>query len=82
MAKASISLLGFAHARKVAERKASCAICKLPETVRAEIRAARQKKLERQTINDWLKAQGFSVDDLDWQTHNAGLHEQREKRAP
>lgn len=77
----SVSLAEFANARKVAERKATCAICKLPDSVRAEVRAARQRKIERQIVNDWLRGQGYRVDDLDWQTHNAGLHEQREKRS-
>lgn len=78
----ALSLAEFAHNRKVAERKATCAICKLPEAIRAEVRTARQRKLERAVINDWLKAQGYKVDDLDWQTHSAGLHEQRETRVP
>lgn len=74
----AISLAEFAHKRKVAERKATCNICKLPDAVRAEVRMARTRKTERTIINDWLKDLGHKVDDLDWQTHNAGLHDQRE----
>lgn len=77
-----VSLAEFAHDAKVAEWRRTCVVCKLPDGVRAQVKQARDRKIKTQVITDWLRTQGYKIDDLDWQTHNAGLHEQRASRRP
>ena len=74
------SLAEFAHQRKVEAWKRTCIVCKLPAEIREQVRQARERKVERSVINDWIRRMGYKIDDLDWQTHNAGLHEQRAAR--
>lgn len=80
--KPNVSLAEFAHEAKVAEWKRTCVVCKLPDDVRAQVRLARERKVKTTIITDWLKTQGHKIDELDWQTHNAGLHETRAARRP
>lgn len=80
--KGTLSLLDFAHNKRADERKKTCAICRLPAEVKAEIKVARARKVERSTVIEWLKTLKYQVDDLDFQTHNAGLHDQRDTRGP
>lgn len=49
-AKGGLSLVEYV--RK--QRRAECAVCSLPEPIRAEIRGATSKKIPRTTVLDWL----------------------------
>lgn len=76
------SLVAYAYDRRAAERRATCAVCKLPEGIRAEVKQARARKVPTNVIDDWLRSKRFKVDRVDWNTHSAGLHELREARRP
>lgn len=73
------SLLEFASEKRKAERRQTCPVCRLPEEVRAELRIARERKIERRLVREWLQTElGVALTDLDFTTHHAGHHEDRE----
>lgn len=68
------SLLDFARERQRAEMRAACVVCRLPEAIRTEIRAA--KKVTRRDVMAWLAARHhITVTDSDLQSHRAGHHD-------
>lgn len=77
-AKQARSLMEFAVERRRAERRASCAICRLPDDVRAQLRAARDKKIDVPTRLAWLATIGHRVSELDLKTHGSSAHDQQE----
>ena len=77
-AKQARSLMEFAIERRRNERRAACAICRLPDDVRAQLRAARDKKIDIPTRLAWLVAIGHQVSDLDLKTHASSAHDQQE----
>lgn len=77
--KQARSLLEYASEKRKAQRRAACAVCRLPEEVRAQIRAARDRKIERTVIREWLRVEHKSeVSDLDFTSHYAGHHDEKE----
>lgn len=69
------SLLEFAIERRRDERRAACAICRLPDDVRAQLRLARDKKIDTPTRLAWLATIGHQVSDLDLKTHGSSAHD-------
>ena len=75
VAEQARSLMEFAIERRRAERRASCAICRLPDDVRAQLRAARDKKIDIPTRLAWLESLGHPVGELDLKTHQSSTHD-------
>lgn len=70
------SLLQFAHERRREERRAACPICRLPDEVRAQLRVARDKKIDTRTRLDWLASIGHGdITELDLKTHGSSGHD-------
>lgn len=58
------------------KRKATCQLCALPDAVRAELNAAREKKIPREVQKEWLKAEcGISVTSQEMDFHRLGRHD-------
>lgn len=74
-ARQARSLMEFAIDRRRSERRAACAVCRLPDEVRAQLRAARDKKIDTQTRLAWLESIGHQVSDLDLKTHGSSAHD-------
>ncbi len=67
-----LSLVDFVKA----ERRKDCGVCKLPDDLRDQMRKARDKKILRATILDWLRTQyGFVVTTTDMDVHINGHHD-------
>ena len=59
----------------LAKRREACAVCALPDEVRAQLR---EKKYERRVIRAWLLADyGMDIPDSIFTTHSAAHHEER-----
>ena len=60
------------------KRRASCVVCKLPDIIRQQVRAASEKKISRRTVLEWLETEcGAKITDADIATHSNGHHEDR-----
>lgn len=77
-AKQARSLMEFAIERRRNERRAACAVCRLPDDIRAQLRAARDKKIDIPTRLAWLESIGHQVSDLDLKTHQSSTHDSLE----
>lgn len=61
-----------------AKRRDLCAVCRLPDDIRAELRTVRQKKISRTDVLAWLNDEckaKIAVADLDG--HRNGHHDDR-----
>lgn len=75
------SLLEFAHARRMAERRKACPVCRLPDQVKDDLRRGR-KSVDRETQILWLKVEHrIEITDLDFTGHYAGHHEEKDRQA-
>lgn len=73
--KAPRALLTFVQDK----RREKCPVCALPEEVRQQIREARDKKVDRRTIREWLKSEyGREIPETNYTTHSNGHHDDRE----
>lgn len=62
-----------------AKRRAACAVCSLPDGIREEIRAARSRKINRDTIMDWLKEEhDITLTHDQFNSHQSGHHDRQE----
>lgn len=62
----------------LAKRREACKVCALPEDVRAQIRAARDKKIERRVVREWLAADhGVQIGDGEFATHTNAHHDEQ-----
>lgn len=62
----------------LARRREACAVCALPDDIRAQLQAARDKKIERRVIRAWLQAEhGKDIADSVFTSHSAAHHEER-----
>ena len=58
------------------KKRSECAICKLPDAIRRELRDARKKKYTRAEQMEWLWAAfKIKITVSDFQTHLSGQHE-------
>ena len=74
------SLEDYARDKRKAARRAACKVCALPDEVRAQMRGARDKKIDMHTIREWLKEfHRIQLTDVEYRAHGAGLHDQREE---
>lgn len=71
--KAHRSLVQFVRDKK----RAGCPVCMLPEAVRAEIEAARSRKIGRAEQIEWLKSEHrVTITRAQFDAHHSGRHEQ------
>lgn len=74
MAKQARSLIEFA--RDV--RRSKCVVCKIPESIRREMVAAREKKIGQDVVIAWLKEDhGAEITREEMRSHHAGHHDQQ-----
>ena len=60
------------------QKRAACAVCSLPEEIRAQLRAA-SKDITRRTIRAWLIAEyGKAPAESEMTRHSNGHHEEAE----
>lgn len=53
-----------------AKRRASCAVCSLPDAIRAQVRSAPDKDIPRRVVREWLEAEhGIKISEAEFQTH-------------
>jgi hypothetical protein len=75
------SLVEFERASRIAEMKANCVVCALPEEVREQLRQSRKlggNYVPRPIILKWLNEElGYKITEQDLQTHAAGRHDFR-----
>lgn len=64
------SLVEFVKDKK---RKA-CAVCSLPAEVRTQLATAREKKITRADVLEWLKSEGIAIKAEDLAAHTNGHH--------
>lgn len=77
--KRARSLLEFATEKRRAERREKCAVCRLPDEIRAQLRQAREKGIERRVVIEWLRAEHERpITDLELTQHYAGHHEEKD----
>ena len=64
----------------LAKRREGCAVCGLPDEVRAQIVGARERKIESRIIRAWLLAEhGVDILDSVFTSHSAAHHEERQE---
>lgn len=62
----------------LAKRREACAVCALPDDIRDQIASAREKRIERRVIREWLDEDcGIKVPDAAFTTHSNGHHDDR-----
>jgi hypothetical protein len=62
----------------MAKRRAGCKVCQLPDELRAQIAIARDKKIERRLVREWLVTDHHvEISDADFAAHSNGHHEER-----
>ena len=67
------SLVDFVMAKK----RAACPVCALPEAIRADLVAARTRKIRRVEQIEWLAEEhGIKVKASDFDTHVSARHDQ------
>jgi hypothetical protein len=60
------------------KRKLTCKLCQLPETVRAELSEAREKKVPRALQLEWLvQEHGLKITGTELDIHRNGRHDER-----
>ena len=69
-AKPAMSLADFAKA----ERRAVCAVCKLPSDVLQELRSASEKKYRRDIQIRWMRSRGYMITNEQLNHHYSGKH--------
>lgn len=70
--KAARSLAQFVRDQK----RKGCPVCALPPHVLAEVRTAREKRISRQTVIEWLKVEhGISVPSAAFDSHVNARHD-------
>lgn len=69
------SLVDFALARRREERRRACAVCRLPDEVRAQLRAARDRKIDTRTRLEWLREVGHPVTEVELKAHGSSGHD-------
>jgi hypothetical protein len=69
----TVTLLDFMREKK----RAGCAICALPDAVRAQLLSARDKKIRRADQIEWLRSViGAEITHRDLDSHYAGRHDE------
>ena len=71
------SLIDYRNETVMAQAKAKCKICALPEAVRLQIKDVRERNLTTtKVISNWLRDE-FQVNlaNVDFQSHSSGRHE-------
>jgi hypothetical protein len=69
----SVTLLDFMRDKK----RAGCAVCALPDTVRTQLLAARDKKIRRADQIEWLRTViGAELTSRDLDSHYSGRHDE------
>lgn len=77
--KEAQTLIDFARARRRAERRATCAVCALPDEIREQIKAARGH-MDVQTILAWLEQHhNIKIRSLDYKAHGSAQHDQKDE---
>jgi hypothetical protein len=72
------ALVEFARKRTLDERRAKCAVCKLPRKVRDQMRDANKKSIPVPVIVEWLKTEhGATVDAAAIRGHAIAQHDAR-----
>jgi hypothetical protein len=70
------ALVEFARKRTLDERRAKCAVCKLPRKVRDQMRDANKKSIPVPVIVEWLKTEhGVSITDDAVRGHARAQHD-------
>lgn len=61
------------------KKRADCPVCALNPDIRAEIQSARTKKIKRETVLEWLRAEcGIAINSADFDRHHSARHERDE----
>lgn len=78
--KVPTTLADFAAAKRRAARRAACAVCALPDEIAQQVKTASDKKIDRQTIREWLEREyGIRIRDGVFTTHaNSRSHREEE----
>lgn len=77
--KEAQTLIEFARAKRLAERRASCAVCALPDEIRTQIKSSRGK-MDVLTILDWLSQKcGIEIDRDTYKAHGSAQHDQKDE---
>ena len=73
MSKQGRSLIQYERAK----RRAACAVCSLPEELRAQVRAASDKKIKQGVVLEWLREEHHvTLARQDFVSHGAAHHDQ------
>ena len=70
-----MGLLAFARQGRLAEARARCPVCQLPQDVQDELRDAMRRGIERRWQLAYLKAKGHEITSAELTTHRNGGHD-------
>lgn len=74
-AETIMALVDFARQGRLAEARARCPVCRLPDPIKDELRDAVRRGMERRWQTAWLKAQGYEITNAELTTHRNGGHD-------
>lgn len=61
------------------KRRKACPVCSIPDEVREEMSVARNRKIKRPDVVEWLNTvAGFKVTNADLDAHYSGKHDVKE----
>lgn len=66
-------------ARRRAERQAKCAVCRLSDAIKEQLRIAKEKGYSTQDRLSYLQTVAPHITELDWKGHGSGAHDTWEK---
>ncbi|MFA6044175.1 MAG: hypothetical protein WC718_04265 [Phycisphaerales bacterium] len=70
-----MSLVEFARQGRLAEARARCPVCQLPQDVQDELRDSQRRGTERRWQIAWLRAMGHNITNAELTTHRNGGHD-------
>ena len=60
------------------QRRAACAVCRLPDELRQQMAEGRARKIPRKVMLEWLtKEHDVTIADREMDEHGAGNHDRR-----
>lgn len=72
------SLADYQRDKTMAERRSTCLVCQLPDSVRGELRTARSAKIPRLVMLEWLNEElGYEITNSQLDVHGNGKHDLR-----
>lgn len=70
-----MGLAEYARQGRLAEARARCSVCSLPDDVKEELKEAARRGTERRWQIAWLKARGHDISNTELTTHRNGGHD-------